>query len=221
MTNDVATNNSENTDRRGELLVAFRLKYNFGLEVELQPSDNTLKLLLKLHARRSGDFLSLSKVTNLLDARYLRADNETKTKIGKEITLIVEGAENRKKSDFNSSSEAFALAIRVLMYGYVLVSAADQGAPWCSLEAARGHIIKIEQFLRQDSKANYSFTRKIRDADFAVRSEWARVSQSNPQLSLTEVIDLISTRNNLWPSFSELMTVKPPQLDQQQVVEVI
>ena len=195
----------------GELLDAFRQRYGFNLEVELQPSDNTLKILMKLHARRSADFISLAKVTNLLGARDLKADSETKTRLGKEITLVVEGAENKKKSDFNASPESFALAVRILMHGYALVSSKDQGVPWCSFEAARGHITKIEQLLRLDSRSNYGYTRRVRDADYLVRSEWAKTSQIQPELQLTQIIELISHRNNLWPSFSEFKPVRTYQ----------
>ena len=91
-----ATTNPGNAGKRGELLGAFRKRYNFNLEVELQPSDSALKLLTKLHPRRSGDFVSLEKVTNFLDARDLRAENESGAKIGKEITLMAGGGRRAK-----------------------------------------------------------------------------------------------------------------------------
>ena len=52
------------------------------------------------------------------------------------------------------------------------------------------------------------FTRRIRDADYAIRSEWVEVSKINYVLPLADVIDLVSNRNNLWPRFSE---TKPAQ----------
>ena len=89
--------NLENADGRVELSEGFHRNYGFDLEVEHRPIDSTLGILLKLHSRRSADFVPLSMVTNLLDARDLRADPETKTRIGKEITLVLEGVGARKK----------------------------------------------------------------------------------------------------------------------------
>ena len=116
---------------RMELLDAFHARYNFNLPPELQPSDHTLGVLVKLHARRSCDFLSLARVNNMIDSSDLKVDTQTRTKIGKEITLILDKTDtnySQKNSDFNASAFTFVHAVRVLLYGYCLVSSKDPPA---------------------------------------------------------------------------------------------
>ena len=113
--------NSVTTDKRKELLGAFQKRYNFHLDIFHQPSDATLALLVKLHQRRAADFLPLSRVTNIEEGRDLRADTSSKTKLGKELTLVLENnGQSKKNSDYAASSEAFTHAVRVLLLGMPL-----------------------------------------------------------------------------------------------------
>ena len=120
--------------KRQGLLDAFRERYNRHLDLSLQPSEHTLNLLVKVHQRRAADFVSLARVANMVDGRDLVAEPQSRTKLGKDLTLLIETKDNRKNSDYNSTSEAFAHAVKVLTMGYVLVSALDppnpRGATW-------------------------------------------------------------------------------------------
>ena len=55
--------------RRETLLAAFQNRYNRRIPLANQPSDLTLASIMKLHARRSCDFVSLAKVSNAADVR--------------------------------------------------------------------------------------------------------------------------------------------------------
>ena len=43
--------------KKGELLIAFTARRNFSLPLEIQPSDNTLLIIAKMHERRPGEFV--------------------------------------------------------------------------------------------------------------------------------------------------------------------
>ena len=70
--------------------------------------------------------VQLSKSLNLMDGRDTY---DEPLKLGRQLSTDLDGALRRKRSDFNSSPEAFVHAVRVLMRGYALVSAADEGRP--------------------------------------------------------------------------------------------
>ena len=90
------------------------------------------------------------------------------------------------------------------MHGYVLVSAADTGPPWCSLDAANRHLASVENLSRASAKNYHAMHHKLTEAEMAVRNEWTRMSQAEPRLTLTEIIELVSQRHTLWPVISEL-----------------
>ena len=75
-----------------------------------------------------------------------------------------------KNSEFPSSADAFARAVRVLMHGYAIVSMADPpGGEWCGMEAALRHISVVGNVSRANSKST-AFTRgRIMEADAVVR----------------------------------------------------
>ena len=60
---------SETQSKRMELLAAFNLKYRCHLEYENQPSETTLSLVVKQRARRTIEFVPLSRVTSAADGR--------------------------------------------------------------------------------------------------------------------------------------------------------
>ena len=61
----------------------------------------------------------------MMDGRDLIAEPQSRTKLGKDLTLLIETKDNRENSDFNLPIESFAHALKVLMMGYVLVSCLD------------------------------------------------------------------------------------------------
>ena len=210
---ETATNeNSVNSDKRQELLGAFQRRYNFHLDIFHQPSEASLGLLIKLHQRLPSDFLPLSRVANLAEGRDLRADTSSKTKLRKELTLVLENKNtSNKSSDYWVSSEAFVHSVRILLLGYSLVSAKDSDASlWCDLQSAIPHIAKVGKFSKLDSKTGYTFQLKIREAEMATRSEWEMVSRQSPHLSLSEVIAVIANRHSLWPNDTEFPPVRRP-----------
>ena len=157
---DLTTDVSVTPDKRQLLLDAFQRKYNFFLELFHQPSDSTLILLVKMHAKRSADFIPLIRVANLEEGRDFRADTSTRAKIGKEIMLVLENSEwgSRKSSDHFASGEAFARAVRILGFVYALVSAADEDAScWFDLQAAFVRLAKVEKLVKLGSKRGFCF----------------------------------------------------------------
>ena len=49
--------------------MAFRTKYGRELALENQPNDQTLALVVKTHARRAADFISLANVYPVTDTQ--------------------------------------------------------------------------------------------------------------------------------------------------------
>ena len=125
-------------------------------------------------------------------------------KLGKHLSINLDGAYKRKNSDFNSSPEAFAHAVRVPMLGYVLVSAGDEGRPWCSLGAAMKHISTVENLTRVSARSGHSGHHKIVDAELNVRCEWTRVAQAETVLCLSDVIEIVGQRFTIWPLSTDL-----------------
>ena len=187
-------------DRRTELLAAFQTRYRPALPLEHQPAESTLNLLIKRHSRRSAEFAPLSKVLNITDGRD--SYNEP-LKLGKHIQINLDGAQKKRNSDFNTSPEAFAHAVRVLMMGYALVSAADT-IPWCSLDAARKHLSLVDAATRASARGFHANHHKIVEAEMTARNEWVRVAQAETQLILSDIIELVVQRHSIWPAVSEL-----------------
>ena len=114
----------------------------------------------------------------------------------------------RGNSDFNSSAENFGHAVRTLMFGYALVSAADAtGHEWCNIEAAMSHIAAVEYMSRLNSKCAYALHSRILEIEMTIRTEWGRVCQHEPAFSLTDAVALTAQRR-LWPCVSEFKPVK-------------
>ena len=110
----------------GELLATYAKRYQSALQLEHQPSEATRNLLIGRLGRKSVEFAQLSKVTNTIDGR----DSYNKPmRLGKHLSINLDGALKRELSDFNASTAAFARGARVLMMGYVLVSATDTTRP--------------------------------------------------------------------------------------------
>ena len=103
-----------------------------------QPSEQTLKLLMRVRQLRVADFLSLNKITSLSEFRTPRAEPH-KIHLSKtaELVLDKDNNSNRSNNDFRYSGDALVSAVRTLMYGYVLVSALDPlDNTWCDLDSA-------------------------------------------------------------------------------------
>ena len=188
-------------DKRSELLAAYTKKYHSTLQLEHQPSEATLNILIKRHARKSLESIPLTKVTNSLDGRDSFSEP---LKLGKHLSINLDGALKRRTSDFNASPEAFAHAVRVLLLGYALVSSADTGRPWCTLDAAMKHISTVENLSRISAKSGHANHHKIVEAEMTVRCEWTRVSQAETALTVSDIIEIVSQRFSIWPLSSDL-----------------
>ena len=187
-------------DKRSELLAGFRVRYNVGLPIEYQPSDATLEISMRTHARKSAEFIPLSKVNNLIDGRDFHSEP---VRLSKNLTIDLAGPNKRTASDFNTSAEPFLHAVRVIMNGYALVSANDT-VPWCSLEADRKRLTIGGNISRASSKSQHTAHNKILDTEMQVRCEWARISQSDTRYSLSDVIEIVAHRHSIWPITADL-----------------
>ena len=173
-----------------------------------------------MHSKRSADYVPLSRVTNLEEGRDFRADTSTRAKIGKEIMLVLENNDtnSRKNSDRLAPGGAFAHAVRVLMFGYALVSASDSDESlWVDLQAAFMHIAKVEKLIKLDSKTGHTLLPRIRESEANCRNERAKACQVNPDLSLSEIATVISHRHALWPGVTEFPTAKKRENDRTNV----
>ena len=193
--------------KRIMLLEAFNTKYRCRLEYENQPSDATLSIILKQHARCTIEFAPLSRATS--------ADGRTSiiepVRLGKSSPFLVDTSMinmgGRKHSEFNKSPENFTHAVRILMYAYALAAATDPiETTWCSLEAARAHISIVEQYSRMSTAAGGAFANRIMEIELAIRSEWVRTHHREPLLSLSDVIAIVSQQTTLWPMAHEFRT---------------
>ena len=186
---------------------AFSPRFSFSLPLEVQLSDNTLLIIARLHERRSGEFVPLSKVSAANDARDLKIE-PTRIK-GTPFLVDTNATSSRHKSDFLASPESFLHAIRVLMNTYVLASVFDPPERmWCPLTAALAHVAVVEQMSRANSKANYALQQRLQEAEMSVRTEWTRVLQADPRLTLGDAIQIVGQRHSIWPLMSEFRTVK-------------
>ena len=87
----------------------------------------------------------------------------------------------KQKVTFNLPPENFAHTVKVLMMGYVLVSANDPpGMERCTLEAAKAHIDIVEHYSRLDSLAQHQLHYRIMEIEMAVRNEWGEYVNSKP-----------------------------------------
>lgn len=192
-------------DKKAGLLRAFFNKYHHKLELQNQPSEQTLSILLKMHKTRSAEFIPLSRVANAFDNKDLRVEP---TKIpGTPLMLDSNTLQMKQKSTFNLSPENFLNAVKVLMMGYVLVSANDpKGQEWCTLEAAKSHIDSVEHYSRLDSLANHQLHHRITEIEMSIRNEWSRICQFHVQFSLSDAINLVANRT-VWPFLSEFKPI--------------
>ena len=58
-------------DKKAGLLRNFFDKYRFKLDIQDQPSEQTLGILIKMHKARSAEFIPLSKAANAFDNKDL------------------------------------------------------------------------------------------------------------------------------------------------------
>ena len=195
--------------KRARFLEVFRNRYGFLPSLENQPSESCLGLLMKMHANRSTEFFPLSRVANFADGRDLKIEPQ---KI-KGTPFLMEATAlglTKKNNEFLQSTESFCHAVRVLMHGYAIVSMADPaGQEWCSLEAALRHVSTVESFSRANSKVAGALHHRVMEAEAAVRSEWAKLGQAQPGISLTAIIDVVSQRHAIWPLLSEFTRHTP------------
>ena len=95
------------------------------------------------------------------------------------------------------------------MFSYALVSSTDSDETlWFGLQAAFVHIAKVEKLVKLDSKTGGSLIGMIRESEAACRNEWAKACQTNPHLSLSEIVTVISHRHTIWPGVTEFPPVR-------------
>ena len=196
---------SDTQSKRLVLLEALNNKYRCHLEYENQPSEATLSLVLKQHARRTIEFIPLSRVTSAADGRTSIIEP---IRLGRASPFLVDtsmiNVGSRKHSDFNKSPGNFTYAVRILMYAYVLASAPGPlENTWCILEAARAHVSTVEHYSRLSTAAGGAFANRIMEIELAIRSEWVRTHHKEPLLSLSDVITIVSQQTTLWPMAHE------------------
>ena len=105
------------------LLRAFYERYAYRLDLMNQPSEQTLGILLNAHQRKSDEFAPLSKVSNAMGHRDVRIDP---SRIKCTPRLIgPQGQNGEIETTYNLPPVSFAHSVRVLLLGYVLVSAND------------------------------------------------------------------------------------------------
>ena len=182
------------TSKRIDLLTAFRAKYNYNLEYDSQPSDNTLSLIVKQRAKRTIEFAPLSRVTSSADGRHSIIES---IRLGKASPFLVDASMlnvgGGGSSEFNKTPENFTHAVRILLYNYALFPASDPPAnTWCSLDADRAHISTVEHYSRLSTAAGGALGARIMEAEMTIRSEWAKVHRKEPGLSLSDVITIVS-----------------------------
>ena len=132
----------------------------------------------------------------------LPARNPKKIHLSKSAELVLDRDQNANKrnNDFLQSGDALIAAVRTLMYGYVLVSCADEVAKtWCGLDSALSHVSELGNYVRLNTRGNLFLHQKTLDAELAVRVEWARVQQKEPKFTLSEIIETVSKRHTIWP----------------------
>ena len=165
---------SSASDKRANLIRAFYNRYSYRLDLVNQPSEQTLGILLKLHQRKSAEFVPLSKVSNCFDNRDVRIE-PARIK-GTPLLIDAQGQSVKAKTTFNLPPGSFAHCVRVLMLGYVLVSANDDPENQrCTLEAAMSHIDIVEHYSRLDSVTGRNLHQRIMQIEMTIRTEWARV----------------------------------------------
>ena len=120
------TGNTHILDNRRRIRTgAFRAKYNYHVDLSLQPSEHTLNLLVKAHQRRPADFFSLARVAKMMDGRDLIDEPQPRTQLGKDLTVLIETKGSRKTPISTHQVGVFTHSVTVLMMGYAWVSAQD------------------------------------------------------------------------------------------------
>ena len=181
-------------------------KYGWLIGLGNQPSDSTLGILLNLHKRRSAEFAPLSRVANALGNKEYRVE-PTRIK-GTPLMLDDNTISLKRNSDFNRTAETFIHAVRTLMYGYALVSAADAtGHERCDLNATMAHITAVGYYSRLNSKRNNTPHSRLIEIEMAIRTEWRMVFQQDRRFSIGEAVAFTGQRK-LRPFISEFRPVK-------------
>ena len=192
--------------KKAELLELFNQKYGYRLPIELIPGESTFALLVRAHKAKSCEFIPLSRVSSASDTRGELAVEHVRIK-GTNGDLLFDPSRSlsRRNNEFSSSSDAFTHALKLLMYGYVLVSCADpDGLAWCSMQAATRHLTAVEAFARVCDRAQPGLRPKLLESEMGIRREWHRIAISEPGLLLSDIIELVSQRHSMWPSVLEI-----------------
>ena len=118
------------------------------------------------------------------------------------------------QADFPLPAESPLLSVRVLMYTYALVSAADEPQPkWRTRDAATPQLTDGEAVSRQYSRNNYLLRHRVLECEMSIRLEWTRAHQLQPALSLGGVIPLVARRRAPWPLSSEFRVSRAARRD--------
>ena len=178
------------------------------ISMDIQPSD---KLLAKLNRHKKNkvlEFISLGDVRNVSDVKFLREEEEKK--IGEGVKLVTEGL--TKKNRFLDSTWKLYQAIKVLLFGYLLVGASDyapenlfvvdaDGNPitntdgthkrkkvWCSLHVVLHYLNILENAFIIDSVNGGMGKNLIANFDMGVRTRIHELSLANAAPTFDELL---------------------------------
>ena len=203
------TNTQVLATKKTDLLEEFFSRYDWRLPLDLTPSEATFQILARVHSRRSLEFIPLSRVSSAADTRDVTVDHVRIKGTNGDLLIDPARSLNKRNSDFNKNNDTFNHSVKILMYGYVLVSCADnREAMWCPLQSAMKHITTVENQSRIAARLGAGLNSKIAEAEMTVRREWREVGQAEPSFSLATVIELVCQRHSIWPSALELRTVQ-------------
>ena len=207
--------------KKAELFELFNQKYGYRLPIELIPGESTFSLLVRAHKAKSCEFIPLSRVSSASDGRSELSVEHVRIR-GTNGDLLFDPTRSltRRNNDFASSSDAFLHSLKLLMYGYVLVSCADpDGLAWCSMQAATRHLTAVETFSRLCARAQAGLHPKLLESEMSIRKEWHRIAISEPGLLLSDIIELVSQRHSMWPSMLDIRPANYKGRDQWQTRE--
>ena len=75
----------------------------------------------------------------------------------------------------------------------------DAGNEWASYEASISSISVVWNVFRPNSEISHRTHAQVMEADAAVRTEWAKLSQNRPELNLTAIIEIVARRHSIFP----------------------
>ena len=174
----------------------------------MAPSGETFQILARVRSRGGTEFTPLSRVASAADTRDVTTEHVRVNWTNGDLLIDPGRSLNKRNSEFSKNNDTFNHSVKVLMYGYVLISRTDnKDAMWCTLQSATKHITTVENHSRAAARVSTGLNSKLAEAEMAVRREWREVGQAEPSFFLFTVIELVCQRHSIWPKTLELKTV--------------